>query len=218
MQVDYTSLLSTDHALSHKVTAVFRTSGCVIHCVWFISPQLDCRVTSIMASADNLWLGTGSGTVFIFSVCRAIAEPEQAIQQMAQASSKSTADVVVEEEEADQRGLLSDQGGLVQEGLTEGEVKESVGSSVAKEPASRPGRRWKDRSDYYQQRRTAFGRTLRGPSVNKGRKRPAIFRLEYKAKHRLAEGGNEPVRVILPLRLVCCFPVLLWFALSGVSH
>ena len=157
-----------------------------------------------MASGDYLWLGTGSGTVFIFSVHRATAEPEQLIQQVAQANSKSNAEVLVEEE-AEQKGLLSDQGGLVQERLEEGEVKESAGSGVAREPTSRPGRRLKERTDYYQQRRTAFGRTLRGPSVNKGRKQPAIFRLVYNAEHQLAEGGNDSVKVILPLRLVWCF-------------
>ena len=158
-------------------------------------------MTSIMASRGYLWLGTGSGKVLIFSICRATAKPEEEIQKMAEATSKALGTVQDEEEdegeeeEARSKGLWSGSGGLLKEGLSapEGWGKEPD-SQAASEPPSTPGPvNWK-------KRKTVFGHTLRGSSMNRGNRRPAVFQLVYKTTHQLADVKNESVRVLLPLR------------------
>ena len=152
-------------------------------------------MTSIMASRDYLWLGTGIGKVFIFSVCRTTAEPEEVIQKMAEATSKALGTVQEEEEKAKPKGLWSGSGGLLKEGLSdpEGWGKEP-NSHTSSEPPPKPGK------TNWQQRRTVFGHTLRGSPASRGNRRPAAFQLVYKTAHQLAEEKNEPVRVLLPLR------------------
>ena len=132
-----------------------------------------------MVADCRLWLGTGKGMVLIFSVS-AVPETEAAIAQLAQDTSELA--VVTE----DVRGSSTAGHGLVTAGLA-GASQEAAST----EPA---GRRAKG---HFVNRRTAFGRTLRGPSRKPAERSPEVFQLHYVSSYQLVHG--ESVRVLLPL-------------------
>ena len=132
-----------------------------------------------MVADRRLWLGTGKGMVLIFSVS-AVPETEAAIAQLAQDTSELA--VVTE----DVRGNSTAGHGLVTAGLAGGSQE-----AASTEPA---GRRAKG---HFVNRRTAFGRTLRGPSRKPAERSPEVFQLHYVSSYQLVHG--ESVRVLLPL-------------------
>lgn len=141
--------------------------------------QLDSRITSLMVADSQLWLGTGKGMVLIFSVS-SLPETEAAIAQLAQDTSELA--VVIED-----RGSSTAGHGLVTAGLAGGSQE-----AASTEPA---GRRAKG---HFVNRRTAFGRTLRGPSRKPAERSPQVFQLHYVSSYQLVQGG-ESVRVLLPM-------------------
>lgn len=146
-----------------------------------------------MVAGDHLWLGTGKGVVVVFSVSEAVPETEAAIAQLAQNTSEPA---VVTVEEAGSSASKAGQG-LVTAGLTGGEGA----SQEIDEPSTEST--WRERTDYYQNRRTAFGRTLRGPCVRQTKRTtspsssPALFQLHYESSYQLAQADS--VKVLLPL-------------------
>lgn len=140
-----------------------------------------------MVAGGHLWLGTGKGVVVVFSVSEAVPETEAAIAQLAQNTIEPA--VVTVEDSASKAGQ-----GLVTAGLPGGE-------GASQEPSTEST--WRDRTDYYQNRRTAFGRTLRGPCVRQTKRTtspspsPAVFQLHYESSYLLAEADS--VKVLLPL-------------------
>ena len=140
-----------------------------------------------MVAGHSLWLGTGKGAVLIFTVSGAVAEPEAAIAKLARAS--NLLEVVAEE--GGERGGRAGQG-LVTEVLPGERASQELGAATAG-PAE-----WRDRSDHYRNRRTAFGRTLRGPSVRQAQRSPAVFQLQYENSYQLTQ--RESVKVLLPMR------------------
>lgn len=139
-----------------------------------------------MVAGTKLWLGTGKGVVLIFSVSGAVPETEAAIARLAQ----NTNELAVATE-AEERGSCGAGHGLVTAGLAgEGASQEIHLPSI--EPTWR-----RNRSDYYRNRRTAFGRTLRGPSMRQVQRSPAVFQLQYESSYQLVQA--ESVRVLLSM-------------------
>lgn len=189
LQMDYTFLIPLELSFSDKVR------HCVVYLYitsWiYFHMQLDSRITSLMVAGGHLWVGTGKGVVVIFSVSEAVPETKAVIAQLAQNTSEPPV-VTVEEGSSSRTGQ-----GLVTAGLTgEGTSQEMA------EPSTESTQR-EDRSGYYQNRRTAFGRTLRGPSARQSKRNtspslsPAVFQLHYESSHQLAQA--ESVRVLLSM-------------------
>lgn len=144
-----------------------------------------------MVAGGYLWVGTGKGVVVVFSVSEAVPETKAVIAQLAQ-NTNELAVVAVEEGSSTRTGQ-----GLVTAGLTGEGAPQEIDETSA-ESTQR-----KDRSDYFKNRRTAFGRTLRGPSTRQTKTNtstspsPAIFQLHYESSHQLAQA--ESVRVLLSM-------------------
>ena len=134
----------------------------------------------MLVAGQWLWVGTGKGLVLIFNISRAVPETETAIAVLAQKSSE-TATLAAEEHSSNGTG----------HGLLTAELAET--SPIIEEP--NPGRT--ARSDYYHNRRTAFGRTLRGPSMKQAKLLPAVFQLQYENSYHLAQA--ESVKVLLSM-------------------
>lgn len=189
LQMDYTFLIPLELSFSDKVR------HCIVYLYitsWiYFHMQLDSRITSLMVAGGHLWVGTGKGVVVIFSVSEAVPETKAVIAQLAQNTSEPPV-VTVEEGSSSRTGQ-----GLVTAGLT----GEGISQEMA-EPSTESTQR-EDRSGYYQNRRTAFGRTLRGPSARQSKRNtspslsPAIFQLHYESSHQLAQA--ESVRVLLSM-------------------
>ena len=130
-----------------------------------------------MVADDRLWVGTGSGAVLIFTVSRIIAETEAVIEKLARDTDYLSVPL---------EGSGDTIHGLVTTELAAGDPQDG---SRASEQAEKRG--------YFHNRRTAFGRTLRGPSTKKAEKSPAIFQLEFENSYQLAE--SEPVRILLSM-------------------
>ena len=189
LQVDYTSLLPSHLPFSDKVCGLAVALSPQLHPPHCAHSQLDSRVTSVMVAGHSLWLGTGKGAVLIFTVSGAVAEPEAAIAKLARAS--NLLEVVAEEggERGEGDGRAGQ--GLVTEGLPGERASQELGAATAG-PAER-----RDRSDHYRNRRTAFGLTLRGPSVRQAQRSPAVFQLQYENSYQLTQ--HESVKVLLPM-------------------
>ena len=159
----------------------------------------------MMAVEGWLWIGTGRGTVFIFSVARAVAEPQLVIQQLAQTTKTEECDTEVQNHQSETERRRGSQGGGGGGGLVAKELageettlEDSDDGAVAHKSDEGVDRRKGDRRIY---RRPPFGRTLRGPSTRPVVQRsPAVFKLVYKKSYHLIE--RESVKVILPLWLV----------------
>lgn len=144
-----------------------------------VNSQLDSRITSMMVVGKWLWLGTGKGLVVIFNISR-VPESETAIAVLTQKSSENAALTSEEASNDTGHGLLT--ADLAE--TTEIETKNVRGTG----------------SDYYRNRRTAFGRTLRGPSmkqIKKAQQMPAVFQCQYENSYQLAQ--SEAVKVLLSM-------------------
>lgn len=130
----------------------------------------------MMVAGNQLWLGSGKGEVLIFAISEAVPEAETTIAELEQSSSEATAGSVAL--------------GAVGHGLLTPELPiHSDDTSSVNE---------KNKTSHYRNRRTAFGRTLRGPSTKLVPKRtPSVFQLQFKCSHQISHA--ESVRVLLSL-------------------
>jgi hypothetical protein len=144
------------------------------------SDKLDSRITSLMVADSRLWVGTGKGMVLIFSVS-AVPETEAAIAQLAQ----DTRELAVLVEDGGSSSSTAGHG-LVTAALAGGSQE-----AATTEPTARRGK------SHYVNRRTVFGRTLRGHSRKPVERSPAVFQLHYGSSYQLVQA--ESVRVLLSL-------------------
>ena len=171
LQVDYTALLPSGTPVLDEVRPPSTLGDRIVH---KISPQLDSRITSLMVVKNQLWLGTGKGVVAIFSVSEAVPEVEAAIAQLVQRKSEQVVQA--------QQPATAGQGLLTPE-ITGG--SEEAPSAVRDSP--------------YQNRRTAFGRTLHGPPTKSApKKSPSVFQLQFESTFKIVHA--ESVRVLLSLK------------------
>lgn len=122
---------------------------------------------------DELWLGTGNGMILRFLVIEAVPEKEAAIAELVASSSEP---VTAAQSETDGHGLLTPN---VEEVATENR---------------------KEQSSHFHNRRTVFGRTLRGGVARQVPKRTSreVFRLQHISSSNIDQ--TESVRVLLPIQ------------------
>ena len=164
------------------------------------SSRMEHRITSVCPLDKQLWVGTGTASVHIFSVSSRVADPEDSIMQLAQHS----------EEDPMSKSLCAYVHPSRQEGLVGGETTEREGS-----PAPSPTLNF-DRSitdnrprqlPYRFHRRNAFGRTfhreIRREHSSEARKEQEVYQLNHitSSKVMLAEPSDSPrVIGICPIR------------------
>ena len=151
-------------------------------CISSGSLQLDSRITSLMVSGGRLWIAAGKGMVLVFTVSGAVAETEVAIVQLAQERSELAQLTEGKSCNGTGHGLLT---------------AELAGDPHVSEPSTEPLEE-RSNKEYYRKRRTAFGRTLRGPSMKKIQQSPAVFLLKYESNYQLVQ--SESVRVLLSMQ------------------
>ena len=110
--------------------------------------------------------------MLLFAVSGAVAEAEAVIAKLARDTSNLT--------------VLTDESGDRGQGLV---------TVLDQQEASEQA----ERKEHYRNRRTAFGRTLRGPShsMKKAEKSPAVFKLVFENGYQLPQA--ESVRVLLSM-------------------
>lgn len=135
-----------------------------------------------MVAGNQLWIGTGKGVVLIFTVSVAVIETEAVIAKLVR--DKTSFSILTEGPGDRETG----------HGLVTAELASVSQELRNTEPLEKKG----GRNEYYRNRRTAFGRTLRGPSMKQTQKSPAVFQLEFESSYQLEQA--EPVRVLLSMR------------------
>lgn len=131
-----------------------------------------------MADDRYLWIGTGSGTLYFFSVVAGVHNPASHVRALAK---QSTGGVKLSERH-DRLGPEVTDGGL-------------LSSVVADEETS--GNHLDHR------RKTVFGRTLRGGGLRtlKGDS-PGVYKLKFEESHQPLSTTNESVKTLIGLRYV----------------
>lgn len=144
------------------------------------------RVTSLLAGENLVYVGTGGGEVFKFTVVASVVDPEASIKEIAAERGNPR----IRKRKTDE-GITATAGeGLLSKALL-GREKEA-GTTTDSSPSYFASRH----------RKTQFGRTLRhgrpeGDST--GLDLVAIYKLEYTTHQQLGSAANEPVRVVLPI-------------------
>ena len=162
------------------------------------TPRIEHRITSVCPLDNQLWVGTGSASVHIFSVSSRVADPEDSIMQLAQYS----------KEDPVSKSLCAYVHPSDQEGLVGGEIERELPS-----PTQIPDRSFtehhRQQYPYRFHRKNAFGRTFhreirREMSIEK-RKEQEVYQLSHVTSSEvlLAEPSDSPrVIGICPIRFV----------------
>lgn len=168
-----------------------------------VQSSLDLRITALMVAGGHVWLGTGAGTVAIFSVEVGVADPVAAIAELARRAAEVKAVSCHQQWRASMAGA-----GLVRaaEQLSE-ERDEQV--EETEEEKSGPKSRYhpQERSQEFR-RKTQFGRTLRRDRnrsmLARRQSEQMIYQLKLAANRQVVSQSTEAVRVLLPLKWVAC--------------
>lgn len=146
------------------------------------------RITSLMTSGDQLWVGTGGGRVLVLTYAQNVPDTREAIRSLVKQKSLST--------EATPTSQSTDRtsGGLLN--------TSTDGTAGAETPEEE---KWVDiqgsptPSHYQKRRKTQFGKTLRNKSHKHYRRKgvPDIYRLQFLTCGQMI---SDSVRVLLPFR------------------
>lgn len=154
-----------------------------------------------MVAGGHVWLGTGAGTVAIFSVEAGVEDPAAAITELARRAGEVKAISQRRQWRASMAGA-----GLVHtaEQLGEG-PGEGPGEETEEEKSEpKPHYHSQERSQEFR-RKTQFGRTLRrdkNRSLPRRQSEQMVYQLKFAANRQVVSQNTEAVRVLLPLRWV----------------
>ena len=153
-----------------------------------------------MVAGGNVWLGTGAGTVAIFSVEVGVADPTAAIAELARRAGDVKAISRRQQWRASMAGA-----GLVHTAEPLGEELEKPAEETDEEKSEpKPHYHSHERSQEFR-RKTQFGRTLRrdkNRSLPRRQSEQMVYQLKFAANQQVVSQSTEAVRVLLPLKWV----------------
>ena len=147
-----------------------------------VKSRWEYRITCLMADDRHLWVGTGSGTLYLFAVIAGVPNPGSRVRALAKQSGGDPLSPA---------GQLGSHRERLGPDVTDGGLLSSV---VADEEASG--------SHLDRRRKTAFGWTFRGGSRSSALKgdSPGVYKLKFEESHQPLSTTNESVKTLIGVR------------------
>lgn len=153
-----------------------------------------------MVAGGHVWLGTGAGTVAIFSVEVGVADPAAAVAELARRAGEVKAISRRQQWSSSMAGA-----GLVHTAeQLRGELEEPAEETDEEKSEPKPRYHSQERSQEFR-RKTQFGRTLRrdkNRSLPRRQSEQMVYQLKFAASKQVVSQSTEAVRVLLPLKWV----------------